>query len=550
MEKKRKLPARAARVESNSKKRTTTPPGSQTHTTVTSLPVNVPPERTPLPTSIAPGKPLPTVTQPQSISLSVKEYQSIPESGILSESLARSRQRWTTEGIFEKYWTKVKKGKNTSVEPHGNPSKDSMVKLGTCTITVEPHVFEATIFTVKETNLRPKAPMQASISLPTLQYGPPGGSMPPTQPDEITYSQTSAGNPPVPHCDEGEQKHKNAVDGRPTTIFSPNEEPIEKMSPKLSAPNKTSAPSKNQSSNQSTEPVTAPKGTDPVIQMLAQKAATDQDLKDLMRTVANGQATPEQLKQFQNQIDDLARLHQIQQMPADQPNPSSDKNKSAVSGQDCSIPPLNSLGSNSVAPVAPPTVQDQPNSQVLRCKGPTSSTKPECTGVVFEFVGGNGDRYSFPKYSILEQISGTNQVIVSFLIIRKGSNADSHNYNPSLDYYQPMTIRIHTHQSRQLEALQKAVESPEEVRRWMDKVMDECQRAEYVLLAMRLPREAESSASIEGKSGAEKTDQINMQVKWVTTASTSTMTKSRVTKKMTTEEERLQNCISSIAAAT
>ncbi|CCU74542.1 unnamed protein product [Blumeria hordei] len=550
MEKKRKLPARAARVESNSKKRTTTPPGSQTNTTVTSVPANVPPERTPLPTSIAPGKPLPTVTQPQSNSLSAKEYQSIPESGILSESLSRSRQRWTTEGIFEKYWTKVKKGKNTSVEPHGNPSKDSMVKLGTCTITVEPHIFEATIFTVKETNLRPKAPTQASITLPTLQYGPPGGSMPPTQLDETNYSKTSAYIPPISHCDEGEQKHKNAVGGRPTTVLSSNEKPIEKIPPQISAPNQTSAPSKNKSSDHPTEPVPAPKGSDPVIQMLAQKAATDQDLKDLMRTVANGQATPEQLKQFQNQIDDLARLHQIQQMPVDQPNPSLDKNKSGVAGQDSSSPPLNSLGSNSVAPVASLTGQNQSNSQALKCKGPTTSTKPECTGVVFEFAGGNGDRYSFPKYSILEQISGTNQVIVSFLIIRKGSNADSHNYNPSLDYYQPMTIRIHAHQSRQLEALQKAVESPEEVRRWMDKVMDECQRAEYVLLAMRLPREVESSAPIEGKNGTEKLDQINMQVKWVTTASTSTLTKSRVAKKMITEEERLQNCISSIAAAT
>lgn len=44
---------------------------------------------------------------------------------------------------------------------------------------------------------------------------------------------------------------------------------------------------------------------DPVIQLLASKAATDPDLKALMRVVASGKASPEELKEFQGHIDEL-----------------------------------------------------------------------------------------------------------------------------------------------------------------------------------------------------------------------------------------------------
>lgn len=75
--KKRKLPARtSSRVEAASKKRTSTPPREPTRP-ATPVPVVV--EKEPLPKSIAPGKPLPTVEQQQPDDLSSSEYQSIAE---------------------------------------------------------------------------------------------------------------------------------------------------------------------------------------------------------------------------------------------------------------------------------------------------------------------------------------------------------------------------------------------------------------------------------------------------------------------------------------
>ncbi|PHH86814.1 hypothetical protein CDD83_9728 [Cordyceps sp. RAO-2017] len=116
MEKKRKLPARAAaRVEQAAKKRhvasrdrsPATPP-AQPAKDATPPPPPPPSALSLLPTSIQVGKPLPTVEDAQPVNLSSKDYQSISESGVLAESLSRSRQKWISEGLFEKYWTKPK----------------------------------------------------------------------------------------------------------------------------------------------------------------------------------------------------------------------------------------------------------------------------------------------------------------------------------------------------------------------------------------------------------------------------------------------------------
>ncbi len=165
------------------------------------------------------------------------------------------------------------------------------------------------------------------------------------------------------------------------------------------------------------------------------------------------------------------------------------------------------------------SVYQAPQPQALRSKGPVPATKPDISGVVFEFTGGNGDRYLFPKFSILEYPPNSSQVIASFLIIRKGSASDSPTYDPALDYYQPITIRLYATQGRQLEALQKVVAAPEEVRRYMDDVMDSATRAEYVLLAMRLPREVDQPAApVEIEDGeAEKGDPMeDVQINWAT----------------------------------
>jgi hypothetical protein len=94
MERKRRLPARAARVESASKKRTSTPPEQRNQTPPT--PTAPPPAvEESLPKSIAAGKPLPTLDEQQPDNLSSKEFQSISERCAFSPRMLSHSKKYT-----------------------------------------------------------------------------------------------------------------------------------------------------------------------------------------------------------------------------------------------------------------------------------------------------------------------------------------------------------------------------------------------------------------------------------------------------------------------
>lgn len=79
MERKRKLPARAAARNEHASKRRTMTPEKRTPTVTPAPEVVTIDESRQLPKSIQPGKPLPTVEKLQPEDLPVKEYQTIQE---------------------------------------------------------------------------------------------------------------------------------------------------------------------------------------------------------------------------------------------------------------------------------------------------------------------------------------------------------------------------------------------------------------------------------------------------------------------------------------
>ncbi|KAH8594702.1 hypothetical protein B0O99DRAFT_513301 [Bisporella sp. PMI_857] len=539
MERKRKQqPARSLRGEPPSKKRTPEPLTQPTP----------PPLEEPLPKSIAPGKPLPTLREAQPENLPANEFQTVSESGVLADSLQRSRAKWISEGIFERYWTKVTaKKKKETPELANNPPKESMTKLGTCTITVEPHIFEASMYAIKDTTSKSNAPpiSQQPMYRPIIQYGPPGGMMPPTPPIQSKPVVPLQTNQPATPNNHIPTKHNEKPHEAPSNAMSP--QPIEaKAVNGHTAPN-NSLPQPPPTNGPPPAPVT--KSTDPVIQMLAERAATDPSLKALMRIVANGEASPDELKKFQTHIDELTRLQKARQAASQPATPKTQPVQSSIAGPGANQQLVSNAAPSSAAIAkASPKVspyQTPPQPQALRSKGPLPPTKPDISGVVFEFTGGSGDRFLFPKFSILEYLP-QGQVIASFLIVRKGSSSDSPSYDPTLDYYQPITIRLYAHQGRQLEALQKVVAPQEEVRRYMDDIMDNMTRAEYVLLAMRLPKDAEPEAEKDGE--AEKHDQADNQVLWATTNNpTPPPPQVRPGPKVLTEGVQYQNFISAVS---
>ncbi|KAL2823648.1 hypothetical protein BDW59DRAFT_148430 [Aspergillus cavernicola] len=260
---------------------------------------NPPPETVepPLPTKIKDADAIPILPSAQPACLSPKEYQSIAESAVLLASLERSKKKWLSDGILERYWTKPKKTKREQLEGK-NPPKESMSKVGSCNIVVGPHLFDAVLYTVKDPNAPP--PVQYTpTQRPMVHYGHPNNFQ-----QYHPYPHTPAQNqrPPPPQASHGTPP---AQQGYPQANRPPPPQPA--RTPNNQTPQRPSGPQSTQRPTSNQNPPTQPPkpNPDPVIQMLATRAAQDPELKALMRLVASTNATQEQLRTFQAHIDEL-----------------------------------------------------------------------------------------------------------------------------------------------------------------------------------------------------------------------------------------------------
>lgn len=446
-------------------------------------------------------------------------------SGVLAASIEQSRQRWLKDGVFDRYWEKPTKKKTMFEAP--NPPKETMSKLGACSLILEPHVFEITLYTVKDNPLA-YAPLQPP-PLSSPQYNPFATA--------ATYPPHKYTAPAPPKCQGQQQAPSSQItlppfregfaqfgpQGPPPINRTPLPAPAPAVPPKT--PSLSTARSTSQqggSQDQNGEPK-----QDPVIQMLATRAASDHRLKTLMKVVASGQASQTQLKDFQDHIDELNTILKHQPNPTlrlqddsrPQPPPSdAHEQVSRVVGPTSTTDSswtqvsLAAPYSNPHAQVS--SIKTEPSYKTQQFTAPSAGSKsaytvhkPEINSIVFDF-GGTGDRFSFPRFSILEYLYGGTQVIVSFLVIRRGSTAKSGHYKDTRSYYQPVTMRLSTHHPRILEPLAKIVAPPDEVRNYMDSVFDKMSPAERVFLATRLPRAQDA----EGPQKPELVPQPDAQV--------------------------------------
>ena len=501
MSEKRRLSTRN-RGEPPLKKRPLTPP-----------PLPPPPASTEtqkgLPSRLQDNQNLPILKERQDPALPDSEYQSIMErsavafshtafkltvsSGVLASSIEQSRRKWAIDGVFERYWAKPSKKKTQEAQ---NPSKDSMTRLGQCSLVIEPHVFEITLYTVREPQTNYQHPNAQPASRPAASYVQPSPNPSIGTPGSLTHGH------PQPHA--------------PQLTLPPFREGFAHFDPHRSSPavHSYSVPSPHTAStSQSTvasPTVTAeangaqlqsPKPSpDPVIQMLATRAASDHGLKTLMKVVASGRASQAQLREFQNHIDDLNAEIQAGRGPpplspstqnAPVPPPPSRPSPAPISTHNAvqTAGPSASQPSSYAQPTMSPSNYYHPYQQLVRPKS-VIQYKADISAIVFDF-GGSGDRFSIPRFSVLEYLPGGNQVIVSFLVIRKGDASLPGKYKENLSYYQPVTMRLSTLQPRTLEPLMKIVAPAEEVRRYMDSVFDKMSPAETSFLATRLPRPRE-----------------------------------------------------------
>ena len=421
-------------------------------------------------------------------------YQSVKDSGVLGEALRQSSEKWLKSGVFERYWSKYSRKKAGSDVRHVSP-KD-MVELGPCTIYIKPHILQAKLFGVREP--KSESPSPLVTQRPLAQRGASNGHTPSNlQASRSAYSESPSRSPNPPS--QTENVPSAEVKSEPQVPKKPYQsDPHHVLPPSQSASPAPPHPIPRAEHHPHPQP-----SPDPVIQMLAQKAATDPELKELMRIVAQGNGSQEQLRAFQGHIDQLNALlgpqhpkfHPASTLPPSQAShtaPAQPYHQSPASP----APPYQPSIPNPYR-YPSPTTSTTTTTPAHPKKSSTARSKPTPTfsAILIEFCESSHDRYLFPPSSILQSLTPTS-LLASFLITRSGAGAcDAGSvpggfYKEGVEYYQPVTARVEVLREGVLEALLRTARSKEDVVRHMAEVMARCMRAEDVGLALRLPAAA------------------------------------------------------------
>ncbi|KAL1297905.1 hypothetical protein AAFC00_006420 [Neodothiora populina] len=392
-------------------------------------------EPTPLPDKVSETKPLPTLSEAQPLDRPDEEYQSINASGVLLASLERSRQKWVSGYFLDKYWTKTSTRKDAPPPPPNNPQRTWMKDIGTCTITIEPLILDATVFYVKEPGMagpvaqyHPPAQRQGHqpqskaqnkaqpVSQPPSQLQPlpqtkhqpqlqpQAQSQPPApSPYGTPYRQQPTvqhGHPsnlyqsrPLPPNMASPTTHTTAGDGRvlPPVVSKNNQPPHAAPRPPPPAQQHQQQQQQQQQPQPKVQqqymatpapppPPPAKPSPDPVIQMLATRASSDHELKSLMKVVATGNANQEQLRIFQRHIDELTAIinRNKAQQPPPPPLPPQQQSQHYQPPSRCSMPgtPTYAGTYGSGAPSRTSTPLSAPQPQLLPRPGPVATPPP------------------------------------------------------------------------------------------------------------------------------------------------------------------------------
>lgn len=414
-----------------------------------------------LPSKISASAPLPVLLdKSQPASLPDSEYQSLASSAVLAASLERSQHAWTRDGIFQRFWKKPEgrqKGPDLVLK--------SMKDKGRCRLRIEPHIFEVNLWVV--TKPRPPPPPKSQVQ--AAPYRPQ---------QQTQYYQ----NRPLPPA------------GQPQPLA-----PLQSRQP--SAPQATPQPATPVAQDKKASP-------DPVISMLATRASSDPELKALMKEVATGKATQEQLRVFQKHIDELGAVIQAQKLKE-----AAEEEKARMAKQSATPVQSNTTPQPVLPQAVPQPVQNAVWQQQPLPPPPVQQyvppPPPPPSEVVFAFTlaGATEDRFLFPQYSILEPLSAQH-VLASFIVTRKGSEAADPtglHLDPDTEYWQPVTMMVEVAYGREplLKDVSKWVKPADEVREEMKKIMQRCTRAPESFLPLRLP--IKSSTPIVESEATSKT---------------------------------------------
>jgi len=376
-----------------------------------------------LPLRIAEGAPLPTLSEPQPLDLPSSEWQTIQQSGVLDLSFERSKAVWLSGANFRTFHTHFNQPKKLADRTDEDKAKAQRQKellknfpqVGADRVVVklviEPH------------------------TLPIKLYGPREVGKP-------VHKKAPTASPYAPWPNHNQpNQHTKYHNGQPIQ---------QKTQPRPPPPPPPPKPV------QAAPPPQAPAAPapDPVIHMLAARAGTDPELKAVMKIVAAGSASKEQLEFFQTHINELTnilarqkeeKMLKSQQPPpipkAPPPPPPPPPKQIAHPPPPRPVQPIQQqIQPNTPRPYSPVPMQGQmqhapPVQQPHTPYGSNYSKPPQYhpqhpapvytppprtsyRPLVFSFVHGNEDKFYFPSYSFMEWLPNGTGAKLSFLITK------------------------------------------------------------------------------------------------------------------------------------
>lgn len=431
-----------------------------------------------LPVRLADGAPLPTLGAPQRLDLDGGEWQSIQQSGVLAASFERSRAVWTSGApfrIFHTFFHRPKRpaertdedkakmqrqkelernfpqiGRHVELEKSRDDKHDRSTTDATLIdrykprLVVEPHTLPIRLF----------APRESAKSVPKKAPAPsPYGAWP-------HHNQ---------HGHHGHYGHYGHH-GQPNqyTQYNHGQPVYQQPKPRPPPPKPVQAAP--------LPPPTATPAPDPVIHMLAARAGTDPELKAVMKIVAAGHASKEQLEFFQTHINELTEILAKQKAEATKSSATKTAPQAPIQAPLPRQVPQSPAPKHNVAPPPPRPMQpvqqpvpyqqhqqtapmpyspslpqqqqqqQQPQMQHMQHMSHVQQPRPPYHNykqsqsyhqsqpmapypvpppkantyrpLVMEFEEGNGDKFHFPSYSHMETLPDGKGVKLSFLITK------------------------------------------------------------------------------------------------------------------------------------
>lgn len=331
-------------------------------------------------------------------------------------------------------------------------------------------------------------PHQAGRPSVTGPTPPPQGHGPPPTPTPAAQAQPAPSpNPPAtqPASSTPTSGPPKAMNQQSTQLQTQNAPPPSQPASAAPSPKTPVQTPRSDQKQPSQPPGGRQSTTDPVIQMLAARAASDPQLKELMKVVATSKASPEQLKEFQAHIDEFNEV--VRRQEAERQAKSEELSSSKTSS-DPAVPvsaegakemksdskpptpqqaipvqtpkpapapaPAAAHPSTYSTPQAPPRPPAHPPASGLpgvmhtfphqahgsNMGGPTGAyvgyhappppprPEPIIKHIVLEITStpsgsqpASTDRWLFPEYAVLELRQGGLEMLCSFLVERRGS---------------------------------------------------------------------------------------------------------------------------------